>query len=308
MPRNHKAEIRKDYFLDKYVVITPKRAKRPRDIKEETIVEARVPCPFCRENIDKKLIVDWEGDKKNWKILTVKNKFPALTLENPKAYGQQEVIIETPRHNVELGELSVPYIDLLLNVYAKRTKKIAHNSKIEYILIFKNFGGKAGASIFHAHSQIFASQILPPDVMEELSEAHKYQIARGSCPYCDIITKEGKGVRRIFADKNVVAFAPYASAYHYEAWVFTRRHVDNITHINKAEKRSFAKALKLILSKLDSLKLSYNYFFHQVIRDPDQHFYLKIQPRDSIWAGVELGSGVVINSVTPERAAKFYRE
>ena len=67
MPRNHKAEIRKDYFLDKYVVITPKRAKRPRDIKEETIVEARVPCPFCRENIDKKLIVDWEGDKKNWK-------------------------------------------------------------------------------------------------------------------------------------------------------------------------------------------------------------------------------------------------
>ena len=75
-----------------------------------------------------------------------------------------------------------------------------------------------------------------------------------------------------------------------------------------AEFSSFAKALKLILSKLNKLGLSYNYFCHQVISDKDQHFYLKIQPRDSIWAGVELGSGLVINSISPETAAKFYRK
>jgi len=54
--------------------------------------------------------------------------------------------------------------------------------------------------------------------------------------------------------------------------------------------------------------LSFNFFLHQIISDRDQHFYLKIQPRDSVWAGVELGSGLVVNSISPEIAAKFYRE
>ena len=59
--------------------------------------------------------------------------------------------------------------------------------------------------------------------------------------------------------------------------------------------------------KLNNLNLSFNYFLHNIVNDKDQHFYIKIQPRDSIWAGVELGSGMVINSVSPEDAAKYYK-
>jgi UDPglucose--hexose-1-phosphate uridylyltransferase len=174
-------------------------------------------------------------------------------------------------------------------------------------LVFKNSGGKAGASIFHSHSQVFATEVLPPDVMEELSAAHKYQVKKGVCPYCKIIKDEEKSQRKIYADEHIVAIAPYASQFHYEAWIFPRRHLDNITLLSDVERRSFALALKQILSKLNSINLSYNYFLHDVVKDKNQHLYLKIQPRESIFAGVELGSGIVINSIAPEVAAKFYR-
>ncbi|TSD05439.1 MAG: UDPglucose--hexose-1-phosphate uridylyltransferase [Parcubacteria group bacterium Athens0714_12] len=303
-----KSEIRKDYFLNKYVIITPQRAKRPRDLKEESILEPKVPCPFCEEGVEKELLIKTYNGGKNFLAKVLRNKFPVVIEDNSEAYGKQEVIIETPKHGLEFADLSISQIKRIVEVYIDRTKVIGNDKKIEYILVFKNDGGKAGASIFHAHSQIFASQVLPPDVLSELQQMHNYQTEKGACPYCEIIKKEEKSPRKIFSNKEVVAFCPYASAFHYEAWIFPRRHLDNITSLNKKEITGFAEALKKILVKLNSLDISYNFFLHQVIKDTDQHFYLKIQPRDSIWGGVELGSGMVVNSVLPEKAAKFYRE
>jgi UDPglucose--hexose-1-phosphate uridylyltransferase len=307
--KNNKSEIRKSYLLNKYVIITPGRAKRPRDVKEETIIKRTSGCPFCFDNIDKSNITDTIKNKdKNWEVVSIKNIFPAVTLDNNKAYGTQEVIIETADHTTELGELPVEHIEKILKIYAKRTKKIAENKKIDYILCFKNQGSKAGASIVHAHSQIFATEILPTDINEELYLAREYKTKNKTCAYCDIISKEIKSKRKVFEDKNIAAFTPYASEYHYEVWIFPKRHTDNISTLNKEELKSLSIVMKKILKKLHSLGLSYNYFMHQAVSNKDQHFYIKIQPRDSVWAGVELGSGLVINSVPPEVAAEFYRE
>lgn len=313
-----RSEIRKDYLLNKYVIITPGRAKRPRDIHEETILHRDKTCVLCPEDIERKLIVDSIGPtsakatagkpRQKWKVLTLNNKYPAVTLKNKKAFGWQEVIIETPKHGIELGELSETEICDVLQMYKKRTKEISLMKKMDYILVFKNNGSKAGASILHAHSQIFATNMLPPDVHEELDAAKKYRFDNKTCPYCDIIKKESKSKRKIFVNSKISVFAPYASAYHYEAWLFPQRHVDNITKLTSKELSSFAKALKKLLIKLHSIDVSYNFFMHQVISDKDQHFYIKLQPRDSIWAGIELGSGLVINSISPEVAAKFYRK
>lgn len=303
-----KSEIRKDYFLDKYVIITPGRAKRPFEIKEKTITDRSALCNFCAENIDKKNILDRITTGKKWSVLSLKNIYPAVSTDNNNAYGTQEVLIETPNHALGLGQLTEKEITLVLKMYIKRTKEISKDKKINYILCFKNEGAKAGASKVHAHSQIFATQILPPDIQEELTEAGLYQTNFGICPYCHIIKKEGNSPRKIYADKNIAAIAPFASQYHYEAWLFTKRHLDNITEVNESELKSLAKALKQILGKLHAANLAYNFFLHQAISNTDQHFYLKIQPRDSIWAGAELGSGLVINSVPPEEAAKFYKK
>jgi len=308
MAKKIKSEIRKDFFLNKYVIITPGRAKRPRDINEETVIKRSGPCPFCEDNIDKQNIVEAIPDKKQWKVLCIKNLFPAVTLDNKKAYGTQEVIIENPDHQKELADLSIEEIEAVLQMYAKRTHALKKEKNINYILCFKNQGSKAGASIVHAHSQVFATSILPPEIEEELTLAKKYQIENKICPYCKLIKQEMKSERKVYEDRYAAAFTPYASQYHYETWIFTKRHLDNISRLNEKELRSFAKILKQVLTKMKSLDLSFNFFMHQVISDEDQHFYIKIQPRDSIWAGVELGSGVIINSVPPEEAAKFLRK
>ncbi|MCF7820307.1 MAG: galactose-1-phosphate uridylyltransferase [Candidatus Pacebacteria bacterium] len=305
-----KSEIRKDYLFNDYVIITPSRSKRPRDVKPETGVSSNSNnCPFCPKNLNQKNIIDIvKKGKKDWQAISIENIFPAVTLNNSRAYGQQEVIIETPKHDTQLGELNLKEIKALLNLYQKRTKKIAENKKINYILIFKNQGAKAGASLKHSHSQVFATKIIPHELSEEASLTQDYLIKNRACPYCDIIKKELKTPRKIFEDKHFAVIAPFASKYHYEAWVLPKRHLDNISLLTNNELDSLAKCLKLILSKLKKDNLDYNFFLHNVVPDKNQHFYIKIQPRDSVWAGVELGSGLVINSVSPEQAAKYYKK
>ncbi|MFA4937518.1 MAG: galactose-1-phosphate uridylyltransferase [Patescibacteria group bacterium] len=308
-----KSEIRKDYIQDKYVIIAPYRSKRPHyhdpvnfDLIGHGQKELDQDCVFCTLNVNKaKLLV---GSKKKWQTVVIPNKFPAVTLSNPKAYGQQEVVVETPNHNLHIEDLPQNYLVKILKIYAARTKNIMANSKIEYILIFKNNGGRAGASILHSHSQIFATSFLPPHLSDKSQRAQAYKLKTGRCVYCDVVKREGKGPRLVYLDKHTIAFTPYASMYNYELWIMTRRHLDNITNLNSAELKSFAAMLHKVLTKIShNLQLPYNYYFHQVVHDEDQHLYLKITPRGTPWAGVEIGSGLIINPIAPEKAAKFYR-
>lgn len=307
-------EIRKDYIQEKFVIIAPKRGKRPHDIPKEvqTNHPKKTECVFCPKNIKKSgralLTVNKTKEKKEpWAIKVIANKFPAVSPKNKKAYGHQEVVIETPDHMLEIEELSVDRIAEILEVYAQRTKAISKDKKINYILIFKNDGGPAGASLQHAHSQIFATEFLPPHLRDKSQRVQAYKLKKGTCVYCDVIKKESRGPRLICQDKNVICFCPWAPMHNYEVWLMPKRHIDNITQLNSAERHSFAKAMKKILKKISELGLPYNYYFHQVIKDEDQHLYMKITPRGSVWAGVEIGSGMIINPVAPEDAAKFFR-
>ncbi|MFA6255231.1 MAG: galactose-1-phosphate uridylyltransferase [Patescibacteria group bacterium] len=310
-----KSELRKDYIQEKYVIIAPKRGKRPHDVErpERLVPLKKRECVFCPQRIDKAskvlLTVSQTKEKKEpWAIKVIANKFPSVSRANSKAYGQQEVVIETPGHQEEIEDLSTARVAEILKVYADRTKVISQDKKINYILIFKNNGGAAGASLMHAHSQIFATEFLPPNLKDKSQRVQEYKLNHGSCVYCDVIKKEIKGPRRVFEDKNMIAFCPWAPMHNYEIWLMPKRHLDNITFLTPAERLSFAKILKKILKKINQLDLPYNYYFHQVVKDQDQHLYIKITPRGSVWAGVEIGSGLIINPVSPEEAAKFYRK
>ncbi len=306
-------EIRKDYIQEKYVLIAPRRGKRPHDV-EKPVREAvnKASCVFCPENIAQagtELLTskNTRNKKEPWAIKVIANKFPAVTPNNKKAYGYQEVVVETPKHEAEIEDLSTDRIAEVLNVYAKRTKELSKDKKIKYIIIFKNYGGAAGASLQHAHSQIFASEFVPPHLLDKSARVHTYHKKHGTCIYCEVIKKEQKSPRFITEDKNVIAFCPWAPMHNYEVWIMPKRHVDNITQLTKSERQSFAQIMKKILKKVNDIGLPYNYYFHQVIDDKDQHLYMKIKPRGSVWAGVEIGSGLIINPISPETAASFYK-
>lgn len=302
---NKKAQIRYNTLSGQSVIFAPDREKRPNDTK---ITGKSFDCPFCFDMVAKSKIIDSIPKNSKWSVAAVKNVFPVLSADNKHAYGFQEVIIDTPKHLENFSDLGIRQIESVLRLYQMRSKQLMRDKKIKYILIFKNQGRAAGASLKHIHSQIFASTILPPDIVEERNRVAAIRAGGGTCPYCDLTEKGENANLEIYRNKNVVAFCPFASTYPYEVWLATRRHVDNISLLSKKEITSLAQALKLISQKLAILGCDFNFFTHNDIDNDNQHFYLKVQPRLGIWAGVELGSGLIINPVLPEIAAKHYRQ
>ncbi|MCX6728342.1 MAG: DUF4931 domain-containing protein [Candidatus Saccharibacteria bacterium] len=301
-----RSEIRKDYFKGEYVIIAPNRAKRPH--RTGNIVEADSQCHFCPQNFKNEVITyqdnNYNGD---WEIVAVVNKFAALTVENPDAYGQTEVIIETRRHGLDINDFSVDHIVRIFNAYTDRFNYLRNLDGIKHVIIFKNEGGKAGASIAHTHSQVIAMPFLPPKTEKEASDYNKYRLEHATCPYCDIIKKETDKPRVIWEDENLFVLSPYASEDPYGVWLLPKRHMRTVADLNRAEKESIAIALKMVLGKLDEFGISYNYFIENAVNAEDYHMHIKIKPRPNIWAGLELGTGVVINPIAPEYAAKIYR-
>ena len=304
-----KPEIRKDYFKENYVIIAPNRAKRPIESKRPNSIEEGKICHFCPENFHGETITYQDnGYNGEWEIVSVINKFAALNLNNRSAYGQTEVIIETRRHGMDINDFSVDHIVRVFNAYIDRYTALRSMDGIKHVIIFKNEGGRAGASITHTHSQIYALPILPSQIENEAREYGKYRLEHGTCPYCDIIALESDRPRVIWQDENLFVLSPYASDSPYGAWLIPKRHIRQISDLTHAEKQSFGKAMKIVLGTLDKYGIAYNYFVENAVNDEDYHMYIKLAPRPNIWAGLELGTGVIINPIPPEYAARIYRD
>jgi len=306
--------IRKDYILERWVYYAAERKNRRMEFKKEDEIISNKICFFCpgNEHLTPKEIGRVEH-KNTWKIRWFQNKFPAVELKGNaqiktkkkflregKAYGMHEVIAETRNHKKQLADLSIGYIKELFEVYALRIKALSKLKNIKYV---KNQGPSAGTSLVHAHTQVAALSIAPKEVMDEANAAKKFK----KCPYCGILKLESKSSRKIIDNKNVIAFTPYASRFNYEAWIFPKRHIKNITDMSDDELYDIAAALKKILVKLKNINASYNFFLHYAPQGYDLHFHIEITPRFSKWGGFEYSTGAIINSVMPEDAAKFYR-
>jgi len=302
-----KSEIRKDYFKEAYVIIAPNRAKRPQKI-QKTEDEAWKGCFFCPDNFKEKNITYQDNNQNGaWEIVSFLNDYPAVSLDNPKAYGQAEVIVETRKHGLDINNFSVNHIVRIFDAYINRYLELKKIDGIKHVIVFKNEGGKAGASIAHAHSQVIALPLIPPKIEAEAQAYEKYQQEHGTCPFCDAINKEIGGPRVIWEDDNLFVLAPYASESPYGAWFLPKRHIHAISDLNHSEKESFAKSMKIVLGKLDEFGIAYNYFVENLVNSNDYHMHIKLAPRPNIWAGLELGTGIIVNPVAPEHAAEIYR-
>ncbi len=301
------AEIRKHYFLESYVIIAPDRNKRPSffHASSEPHVVPSDHCPFDH-NTEPSV---WQTPRSGkWHVKIIRNVFPALTPDNPLAFGVQEVIINTPDHKTEFSGLPVSHIKEIFQAYRHRLTELAKLEGIRYVLIFKNDGPLAGASVAHAHCQIFALPIVPPKIATESDALNHYWNTRDSCAYCDIINWETQQkVRLISADKHFIAIAPYASSHALEAWLIPRRHVPKFADLKDDELNSLAVILKNITARLDISNISFNYLLQESLENQDHHFVLKVEPRTTKFAGAELGTGVEINPVSPEYTALWYQ-
>jgi len=309
-------ELRKDYILNRYAIIAEERKNRPKQFVKHEIKKDIGICYFCpgKENTTPKEKGRVEF-KDKWLIRWFPNLFPAVELKGSSAikgkkftkksnaYGYHEVIVETPEHDKQLADLSIEHIAEILKVYSLRIKELSQTKGTKYVVVFKNQGKMGATSLVHSHTQLLTYPKIPEIVKEKLNAVKKYK----KCPYCDIIKQEMSSPRKIFQNKNFASFAPFASRFNYEAWIFPKKHIKSITELNDIELVNLAEIIKKILVKLSKVTDSYNMFLHYAPKGTDLHFHIEITPRIAIWGGFELSTNAVINSVSPETAAKFYR-
>lgn len=327
------SELRKDPIVGRWVIISTERGNRPSDWTNEPTLKVSGFCPFCpgnEENTPNEILaIRSLTDEKNvagWKVRVVPNKFPALQIEGelaPKGEGNydmmngvgaHEVVIETPDHAYDFADLSEEHICEVLEVFRKRILDLKNDIRFKYILIFKNHGVSAGASLEHSHSQVIATPIIPKRVTEELDGSRHFYEFKERCIYCDIIQQERRARKRVISQNdNFIIVAPYAPRFPYESWILPVKHYSHFENMPNAMYRSFAKPIKEILQRINQALgyPPYNFILHtspiQEPELPEYHWHLEIIPKLTKVAGFEWGSGFYINSTPPEVAAEHLR-
>lgn len=228
--------------------------------------------------------------------------------------GRHEIIVETPRHHKCLSELSYTEVEKVIMAYKDRCIAIKEDPKIKHILIFKNYGKEAGASLEHSHSQLIATPVVPKRVETEIIGARNYYKFRDRCVFCDIVTQElADGKRIIEENEDFVAFAFFAGRFPYETWILPKNHNARFEEISKKENKSLAIILKNTLDRIKAAlgDPNYNYVIHTLPlekgNEENYHWHIEIMPKLTRVAGFEWGSGFYINPVLPEDAAKVLR-
>lgn len=326
----NEGEIRLNKTTREWVIYAPSRRFRPQDFKSQSLIQEsgtknNQNCPFC--SVSEEIILEmpcFKGD--GWQTRVVLNKYPALIpLGKPKrktegiyltmpGYGRHEVIIEHPQHDRNLALMDLEEVEAIIETYYRRYLALMADPNNLLIIIFRNYGKKAGASLEHPHSQIIATSVVPQRRRWQEEEAQRYFDRLGECLYCDIVKYELKnaGGRRIVGEnKNFVAFVPYAAEVPCEVWIIPKVHQADFGSITPAEKKDFASLLKDILSRIYH-KLNnpdYNYVINSNARykaeEPQVHWYCQILPRLTTTAGFELATGMRINPSLPEIDADF---
>lgn len=342
MPYN---ELRKDYLLERWVVIATERSRRPTDFAKPRSEPAKTSnCPMCvgNENVTppasmlylkeaegiKRAVDPAVGERpKNWLVRSFPNLYPAFvppkeskdTSEIIKddsfgyAIGAHEVLAESPNHDEGPADAELPQLELMVNAYIDRLAELSSKPYVKYVSIFRNYGHEAGASLTHAHSQIVATPVIPTKLQQEQTAAKAFFEKNKKCAFCNIIEKESKSPRLILEDDYFIVFAPYASVTPMEFWIMPKRHSQNLLDLTQSEISAFAKTLKTSLKALKDLVNDppYNYGFHLAINQDVKdyyHWHLEVYPKLSIWAGFELNTGIYINTVKPETAAESLRK
>jgi UDPglucose--hexose-1-phosphate uridylyltransferase len=345
-------EIRIDPISGNYVLIAPGRSQRPFEYKPTNGLEEIVnieECPFCPGNEAKTPAELWaynsNGNNRlpntpGWLVRIFHNKFPALTEEGAPilkgddlykkidGVGIHDIIVETPRHTIgdpkrvlRLDDLSEEEISYFLLGIKERIIDLEKDPRFKYIKVFRNYGGAAGASLQHPHSQLMALPIIPTRTNVELIAAHNYYKKEGKCIYCVVYEKEIMEKERIVLQKDgFITFAPHASSSAYKLMILPEEHNDNFKSIDGSDILNLAGIIKASLSKLNQafpFNVPHNITFNISPTDTGKkdyspmdikkiyHWYIEIIPRISLIAGFEIGTGDSINPTRPEDVPKY---
>jgi len=328
-------ELRKDPITNRWIIISTERRKRPGDFRLEHPVPAPGTfCPFCPGNehhTPREILAYRHGGGPNgpgWDVRVIPNSQPALQVEGAldrrgeglfdkmHGIGAHEVFIETPEHGQTLASMPVAAIERVLWAFRERVLDLKQDTRFRSILIFKNHGVAAGASLEHPHSQLIALPVVPRTVRDEVEGARQHYLHKERCIYCDIIRQEqADRVRVISENADFIALSPYAPRFAFETWLIPKRHASTFEEAARHEYESLARMLKETMQRMNRTLLSppFNLIIHSAPFEQDglgpvYHWHVEIMPKLTKVAGFEWGSGFYMNPTAPEEAAQVLRD
>lgn len=338
------SEFRKDLVSGEWIIMAPERAKRPHDMLAK--IPKRIPapkrgCPFENPEtngnwppilvLPKGSDINGAGGGKKyrkWDVILLPNKFPAVAHqpgcaaqfhEGPytlsTGIGYHDLVI-TRDHNKNFPRLAVEQATDVFRILRERYHMLKKDDCIMYVSAMHNWGPTVGASIYHPHYQVFSLPIIPPNIMHSLHGSELYARKHRRCVHCEIVKYEQKARQRV-VDQNAhaIAVAPFTSYRPFETKIFPKKHRPYFEMSTDAELKGCTLLLRSVLRRME-----------KYLHDPDLNFYIHTAPLKKQenyehyhWhievvpnvppspGGFELGTGIEINTVLPERAAALLR-
>lgn len=328
------SELRQDRTSGMWVIVAPERKQRPWDweatLKHAAVSDAdRHDCPFCpgHESLLPTVLAEirQEGPP-GWMARAVPNRYPALQMTNGQTiadvdnhcrrdgHGHHEIIIESPRHDADLDNLSGTDVEAALTMYQRRYLAIADMTGIEWVVIFRNHGERAGSSLRHPHAQLISLPLTSSlyRTVEAWSRT-SYENA-GRCVVCREIDDERQsGLRLVEETDDFVTVVPFASTRPFELWIVPKRHAASFGAAGAEELASLAHAMRGALRRLKRAagEVPYNIVVDSACRSsthaPFLHWKVRILPELTTPGGFEIGTAIRINPSLPETDAQSLR-
>jgi UDPglucose--hexose-1-phosphate uridylyltransferase len=317
-----------------WVIIANERSRRPTDfVREQPHQPNGRVCPLCsgHEQITPPEVLAFrDGDGANqpgWRVRVVPNKFPALRVEGElsregeglydkmNGVGAHEVIIESPRHDALLADMTDKAIEEVFWAFRERFVDLKKDNRIRYIMVYKNHGELAGASLSHTHSQLIGLPVVPRRVTEEMDGARRHYEFHERCVYCDIVRQESADRRRVVLEiEHFLVVEPFAPRFPFETWILPKAHQSHFESEATSVMRNLAAAVRTTLRKMNSVleRPAYNLVIHTApVQDmplDHYHWHIELIPKITRYAGFEWGTGFYINPTPPEDAARYLRD
>ena len=261
-----------------------------------------------------------------WRVRAVPNKFPFLRIEGElqrtgegiydvvSGTGAHEIVIETPAHEADWGELAARHVADILRAYRQRSLDLRLDKRFRYIVMARNAPGRSG-QMPHPHSHLLALPVIPRRVEDEIRGQEEYYRRKERCPLCDMVRQELGDGRRVVRDTDgFLAVAPFASRYPFETWVLPKAHRYDFGALEDGSLHDLGDLLHDVTGRIVRLvpHTEYSMVLHSSplypTLDQQYHWHLDIRVRLAVGGGFEWGTGFFVNPVAPEEAARLLRE
>jgi galactose-1-phosphate uridylyltransferase len=314
-------ELRKDPITGWWVATIVDRAfHRDRFARAAVEVDDRVwGCTNCTtpsgDGVRTRMLKDYAfhvvGTEGEARALDREHGIAQVSLAQARATGSWRTVVAPPHEHRPLHAVGTDLIMALISGARDALAAAIATGQTSYLTVVQNWGVQAGARTNHLCLDLYDLPQIPHRIAEELGGAARFVIREGECPFCRLVRDETVHQERlVWEDADSVAFAPYASRSPFEIWIVPRRHEADFSKADGPAIRATAEALRQVLGMLATALDGppYNLVLHTApLReqvDGTYHWHWEIHPRLREIAGLELGTGLPVNPVSPEDAVE----